>query len=230
MQNVKIQKQRAMDNGQTSSEAIESIPLDKLVAHPDNPNRQSRVNFAKLVRNIERTGRYEPLVVRPTPKRSGFFQIINGHHRRRALAILGYKSADCLVWDVDDEQTDILLATLNRLGGSDELAKKLKLLKRLNKRIESTELSKLLPQTKKQIERLTNLKMPSVPAKIDAKGFANPMVFFLSDGQQQLVGDALSLAEEPKEKMPKAAKRAAALTIIARSFLNNSRANSGGRD
>ncbi len=114
--------------------SIKSIPLDKLDAHPDNPNEQSSVNFTKLVRNIERTGLYEPLVVRPSPDRWGHFQIINGHHRCHALTKLGHKSADCIMWEIDDEQTDILLATLNRLGGSDNLGKKLKLLKRMNKR------------------------------------------------------------------------------------------------
>ena len=97
--------------------SIHSIALDKLDFHPDNPNKQSKVNFAKLVCNIERTGRYEPFVVRPSPKKTGCFQIINGHHRYHALAKLGYEAADAIVWDVDDEQTDILLATLNRLGG-----------------------------------------------------------------------------------------------------------------
>jgi len=219
-----------MNNKQTTSGAIESISLDKLVAHPGNPNKISRSNFAKLVRNIKLSGRYEPLVVRPCPDEAGFFQIINGHHRRDALAELGYKIADCLVWDVDDEQTDILLATLNRLGGSDELAKKLKLLKRLNKRIESTELSKLLPQTKKQIERLGNLKMPSAPARMEARSFANPMVFFLSDAQQRLIEDALSRAAELKAGMTRAQKNASALAHIAEFFLNNSTVNSGGRD
>jgi len=38
---------------------VSRIAIDKLVAHPDNPNRMSRANFAKLVRNIERTGRYD---------------------------------------------------------------------------------------------------------------------------------------------------------------------------
>jgi len=219
-----------MNNKQTTSRVIESISLDKLAAHPDNPNKISRSNFTKLVRNIKLSGRYEPLVVRPCPDEAGFFQIINGHHRRLALTELGYKSADCIVWDVDDEQTDILLATLNRLGGSDELCKKLKLLKRLNKRIESTELSKLMPQTKKQIERLGNLKMPSAPARMVARSFANPMVFFLSDAQQRLIEGALSLVKESGDEKIKAAKRAAALTIIARSFLDNSTANSGGSD
>lgn len=205
--------------------SVRSIALDKLDAHPDNPNEQSRVNFGKLVRNIERTGRYEPLIVRPSPDKAGFFQIINGHHRCQALMRLGYKAAECIVWDIDDKQTDILLATLNRLGGSDNLGKKLKLLKRLNKRLDSGELAKLIPQTQKQIERLTNLKMPNRPAKINAKSLANPMVFFLEDEQQQIVENALSLVEEPKTKMTRAAKRAAALTQIAEYFLNHSKIN-----
>ena len=213
--------------------SIQSIALDKLEFHPDNPNRQSRVNFAKLVRNIKRTGRYEPLVVRPCSEKAGRFQIINGHHRWRALAQLGYKTVDAIVWDIDDEETDILLATLNRLGGSDQLGKKLKLLKRLNKRIESAELAKLLSQTAKQIERLTNLKRPSAPAKIAANCFANPLVFFVNDTQQEQIEKALSLVEsagrlaaEPKAEMAKAAKRAAALTQIAGHFLNDSKFNS----
>ncbi len=230
---------------------IRSIGLDKLVVHPDNPNRMSKANLAKLVRNIERTGRYEPLIVRPYPNKSktvtpakagvqkdddamdsrlcgndiketsGCFQIINGYHRCHALAKLGYKTADCIVWDIDDEQTDILLATLNRLGGSDELGKKIGLLKRLNKRMESAELAKLLPQTAKQIERLTSLKMPSMPPKTDAKCFSNPMVFFVNDTQQGTIENALSLAKESRSEKTKAAKRAAALAHIAGDFLNH---------
>ena len=203
--------------------SIQSIALEKLVPHPGNPNRQSRSNFAKLMRNIERTGRYEPLVVRPRPDKADCFQIINGYHRLMALSKLGYKAADAIVWDIDDEQTNILLATLNRLGGSDELAKKLKLLKRLNKKLATGELAKLLLQTAKQIERLTNLKMPRKPAKMPTKLFAIPVVFFLNDSQQRIVEKALSLVEEPKSEMTKAAKNAAALTCIAQYFVNDSK-------
>jgi len=207
--------------------SIQPIALDKLDAHPDNPNQQSKINFSKLVRNIERTGRYEPLIVRPCPDKVGYFQTINGHHRCHALTKLGHKAADCIVWDIDDKETDILLATLNRLGGSDKLSKKLKLLKRLNKRIETAELAKLLPQTAMQIKRLTNLKVPCAPAKITAKCFANPMVFFVNDMQQKQIENALSLVDEPKAEMTKAAKRAAALTHIAEYFLNHSKISPG---
>jgi len=199
--------------------SIISIAMDKLVAHPDNPNRQSKVNFTKLLRNIERTGRYEPLLVRPCPNKPGLYQIINGHHRCHALTRLGHKAADCIVWDIDDQQTDILLATLNRLGGTDQLDKKLKLLKRLKKKLDTGQLARLIPQTRKQIERLTNLKLPRAPAKIDVAAFANPLVFFLTDKQKQIVDEALSLAAPNAKEKTTAARNAAALTHIAESFV-----------
>jgi len=204
---------------------LREIALDKLVPHPDNPNRMSQANFGKLVRNIKHSGLYEPLVVRPCPRKPDYFEIINGYHRYRALEKLGHKEADVLIWDVDDEQTDILLATLNRLGGSDELAKKLLLLKRLNEKLRPKELAKLLPQTAKQIEHLVNLKRPSVPAKINSSSFAAPMVFFVNDTQQQKIEEALSAAGKEQSQKTKAAKNAAALTHIAEYFLRNSATN-----
>jgi ParB-like chromosome segregation protein Spo0J len=212
---------------------IQSISLDKLIPHPDNPNKMSRANFKKLVRNIDRTGRYEPLVVRPCPDRLGCFQIINGHHRAKALAQIGYETADAIVWDVGDKQVDILLATLNRLCGSDVLEKKLVLLKHLNKRMQPRELAKLLPQTAKQVERLANLKESLHRAsriKNRTSSFANPLVFFLDDEQSAIVEDALFLAQldspqgVPRTKQgTKAVRRAASLTEIARFFLSTSK-------
>jgi len=217
---------------------VQSIALGRLIAHPDNPNRMSSGNFAKLVRNIEQTGRYEPLIVRPyreKPRHSrrgkpasrhcepsdsrgrdchgpqsgprndnknraskkenrGRFQIINGYHRWQALKQLGYKRADVIVWDVDDDQADVLLATLNRLAGSDELSRKISLLKKLSKKMNARELSKLIPQTPGQIKRLVNLRIPRAPAKIAPDKFANPLVFFVTDKQKKVIEEAMSLA------------------------------------
>jgi len=199
---------------------IKSIPLERLLPHPDNPNRMSKANFAKLVRNIQRTSRYEPLVVRPHPQRPSYFQIINGHHRHQALLKLGYKTADAVAWDVDDAEAEILLATLNRLAGSDVLDKKLALLKKLTSRMQTAELAKLLPQSASQLERLTNLKLPTAPAKADAKVFATPLVFFLNNDQLKTIEEALALALQNRIEKTKAAKRASALTEIAQHFLN----------
>ena len=193
-----------------------TIPIDKVVAHPGNANRMSKRNFSRLIRNIGRTGRYEPLVVR---RQGDCFQIINGHHRCQALKQLGYDTADAVVWDVDDTEADILLATLNRLGGSDVLKKKLALLDRINSNICAREMAKLLPFTRSQIERMKTIKVPSVPAKVSIKSFAVPMVFFLSDTQQQIVEQALSMACISRSEKTKAARNAIALTKIAQRFI-----------
>jgi ParB-like chromosome segregation protein Spo0J len=217
---IEIDRQEAIKSRSMTNQ-IQSVALDRLIAHPDNPNKQSLANFGKLIRNIKRSGRYEPLIVRPAPGKPDYFQIINGHHRCNALTKLGYDAADCLIWDIDDEQTDVLLATLNRLGGSDELDRKLRLLRRLNERMPGGELAKLLPQTAKQIERLTTLKRPSAPAKIAAEKFAAAIVFFVDDEQRQQIENALSIAARNRQEKTKAARKAAALTNIAKYFLDN---------
>ena len=198
---------------------VSSIPIDRLAAHPGCPNRMGKRNFARLVRNIERTGRYEPLVVR---RQGDSFQIINGHNRRLALRQLGYETVDAVVWDVDDAEADILLCTLNRLKGSDVLAKKLALLERLNRNRQARELARLLPYTRSQIERLGNLKVPSAPVEVSAKSFAMPMVFFLSDDQQQIIAEALASAPAGNDKT-RATRNAAALTQMAKCFNKKAR-------
>ncbi|MHC4744819.1 MAG: ParB/RepB/Spo0J family partition protein [Planctomycetota bacterium] len=202
---------------------IRSIALDKLVAHPDSPNRMSSSTFAKLVRNIEHTGLYEPLIVRPLRRRRGRFQIINGNHRLRALEKLGREKAEVIVWDVDDEQTDILIATLNRLKGADEVAKKIALLKHLSKKTDPKELGKLLPQTPGQIKRLTELKMPKAPARIKATELQEPLFFFVSKNQQSQIQKALALAHPNDKSKTRAQKNARALAQIAGHFLKTSK-------
>ena len=195
---------------------VSRIAIERLAPHPDSPNRMSKGNFAKLVRNIERTGRYEPLVIRP--KDDGF-QIINGHHRWRALQELGYKSVEAVVWDIDDEETDILLATLNRLGGSNVLEKKLTLLKRLNRRAEARDLAKRLPHTAAQIRRFAQMSADGLTRITSAKSvLANPVVFFLDDAQHEIIEKAMSRVREGRSEKTKAARNAAALTQIARLF------------
>jgi ParB-like chromosome segregation protein Spo0J len=209
---------------------ISLIPIDKLVAHPGSPNLMSKGNFAKLVRNIEQTGRYEPLVVRPCPQGGDSFQIINGHHRCRVLAELGYEAVETVVWDLDDHEVDILLATVNRLGGRDVLDKKLTVLRRLDRQMRSREMARLLPLSRTQIERLTRISThgPS-PIKPVSVEFAAPLVFFVSSEQKKMIEGALSLARERSGGKTKAEKNAAALANIAESFNMKSESSGASR-
>ncbi len=234
---------------------IQRIDIEKLIDHPGNPNHMSSGTFAKLVRNIEQTGRYEPIVIRAVcsvprsalgaPRmasndkqtkssrndtntqslglltenagRGTQYQIINGHHRVKALRQLGFKTADCLIWDVDDNEADILLATLNRLAGTDELDKKLALLRRLSHKTKTSELAKILPLRARQIERLNKLKPPRAAANIKQASFLNPLTFFVNDSQCETIRRAMSLAAPHGASGSRS--RAAALTRIAESFI-----------
>ena len=198
---------------------IESIAIDRLAAHPANPNRMNSSSFKKLCGHIAESGNYEPVIVRPKPGQAGGFEILNGHHRVMALKKLGHENADCVVWDVDDERALILLATLNRLSGSDNLVKKSELIKQLAKSFDSRKLAKLLGETKKSIERLKSLDMAVKKAALCRKAFLNPVVFFLTDSQKRTVDEALAAVKMEKRQAAQPQKRAEALTAIARSYL-----------
>ncbi|MHC5073699.1 MAG: ParB N-terminal domain-containing protein [Planctomycetota bacterium] len=200
---------------------IRSILLEKLVGHPDNANIQSKVTFRKLVRNIERIGLYEPLVVRPMPGEIGYYQVINGQHRKQALEELGYKECDCVVWEVDDDVTDILLLTLNRLGGKDSLERKLRVLKRLNKEQEAKELGRQLPQSTKQIERLVDLQKPAVFIGKKGKNYAKAAIFFVDERQEHVIEEAILRAKKGEKGASRAVKRGSALVEIAKYYIQS---------
>ena len=200
---------------------IVRVPMDKLAAHPENPNRMSKANFKKLKRHIKQTGNYEPLIVREHPEIENHFQIINGHHRAEALRQIGENFADCVVWNVDDEEARILLATLNRLGGKDVLSLKSKLIQNLSEKLDIKELSKFLPDTKQVIERLRdieNLKFEISDLKTERKAFLNTLVFFLNDEQMKTVQSALDKAMTTNGS--KAERMAKAITTITNEWMN----------
>jgi len=193
-------------------EKIKSIPIRKLIGHPDNPNAMSKAKFRKLLKNIEMTGLYEPITVRPHPDKKDCFQIINGHQRLRAIEKLGEKRANCIIWDVNDEQTSILLMSLNRLCGCDCPSKKIELLKKITGQISSAQLSKLIPLTAKQIDRLINLKLPDIHIMPHVEQFAVPLVFFVSKQQKEIIEKAISNIETNR------GRRAQAITKMAESI------------
>ena len=195
-------------------QTIRAIELEKLEAHPANCNRMSKANFDKLTGHIKANSRYEPVIVR---NRGENFQIINGHHRVEALRRIGAERADCIVWDVDDDQTNILLATLNSLCGTDDLHKKISLYRQLSTKFDIKELIKMLSEPKKQIERLVNLSPVAITAPAIKAGL-EPMVFFLTYEQNQIVEKAIQKAARNIKEKTKAKQKAAALVKIAESF------------
>lgn len=139
------------------SDRLIRVPLAQLHAHPLNPNVMTDERLEKLVLNIEREGRYPPLVARPHPDIDGEWQLLYGHQRREVLRRLGHKEATVYPWPCDDETALLLLATLNRLEGEDVPAARAELLAELKALAPAADISLLLPEDEGGIEELLSL-------------------------------------------------------------------------
>jgi len=194
------------------------LPLDALEPHPENANRMSADRLEKLKGHVARTGRYEPIVVRPIPVRSAEcgvrskrqngarYQILNGHHRARVLRELGHTRARCDVWTVDDDEARMLLATLNRLEGRDDPKARARLVAHLATGRSAEDLARLLPEPPDAVERLLRLAEPP-PEPVAVESLAplpEALIFFLSAEQHALVSEALKEVQNAECRMQNA--------------------------
>ncbi len=198
---------------------VKTIEMEKLIDHPENANRQKKFIFDKLVGNIQKTGRYQPLIVRPAPKKKGKFQIINGHHRKRALQKIGRKKADCIIWNLTDHQADLLLMSLNSLTGSDDVTQKRHLLKKLTEQMNASELSNFIPETKSQIEKLVSMNRISLAEPRAPESQLSPVVFFVTAGQKNRIESALDKTDIDDDSDRYCSKKTDKLMNIIDSYL-----------
>jgi len=201
------------------------IPLDGLRAHPLNSNVMPDDLREKLKAHIKRTGRYPFLVVRPHPDEPGKFQVLDGHHRIDVLRELGHIEARCDVWQVDDREAKLLLATLNRLQGQDVPARRAQLLHELLGEMSVDDLAGLLPETDKQIEELhALLEFPAeeIAALLEEqaeeaeKVLPRVMSFVVTPAQEELIEQAVELASDGT---PGRDRKAKGLANLARHFM-----------
>jgi ParB-like chromosome segregation protein Spo0J len=202
---------------------LQDTPIDCLISHPENSNHMTAEMLKKLRRHIERTGRYEPLTVRPHPSAEGKYEVLNGHNRLRVLRAIGHESARCVVWDVDDDQARLYLATLNRLAGSDIPERRAALLEGLLRTFDIAELSALLPDDRRQLEELERLSRLE-PEDLVAGGASDrhdcplPVIldFVLEEAEAKEVNLALDMIRaSEKENI----SGSAALVRLARFYL-----------
>ncbi|MEM1211865.1 MAG: ParB N-terminal domain-containing protein [Planctomycetota bacterium] len=169
------------------------IALDRLEAHPENANRMPADRFEKLVGHLERTDRYPPVIVREVDASGPRYQVLDGHHRVEALRRLGRGSALCVVWEVDEAEALLLLATLNRLSGDDDPVKRSALVARLRETVGEEALAARLPETKERLRALLKVHQ-AVPVPAAAKPLGVQPVavtFFLLPGQRKALEGAL---------------------------------------
>ncbi len=206
------------------------IPLDDLLPHPLNSNVMPPEYREKLLAHIRRTGRYPFLVVRPHPTEPGKYQVLDGHHRVGVLRELGHTEARCDVWDVDDREAKLLLATLNRLEGQDLPIRRAQLLHELLGEWSATDLGGLLPETEAEIADLHSLlEFPAeeiaeqLMTEAAAREKTLPVVihFVVSHEQAELIDCAI---ERASDGVAGRDRKARGLTNLAKHFLGGTHA------
>lgn len=173
------------------------VLLEQLRPRTDNANVMPEAMLRKLVAHIERTDRYPHLIVRPMPGEADAYEILDGHHRAEALRRLGRASARCEVWDVDDDEAMLLLATLNRLQGRDDVLKRAHLLEALRQRLGEQRLPEWLPEDAQRLERLRQVRVdpPAPAASIRAGELPAAVTFFLTGPQAARLDERLAAFE-----------------------------------
>ena len=203
---------------------IQEIPTELLVEHPENSNFMDAETALKLRHHIERTGKYEPLTVRPHPGEDGKFQVVNGHNRLRVLRALNHMTANCVVWNLDDEQTRLYLATLNRLSGNEIPERRVALLENLLQTFDLDELAVLLPDDRKQIEelrKLSHLEPDEIITRTSGEEkLTIPVIlsFIVEESEAKEVNLALDLILKTEEEE---ISRSRALTCLAKFYLRH---------
>lgn len=204
---------------------VRMVRVQDLIAHPLNANVLPEDMREKLAAHIRSSGRYPHLIVRPHPKQDGKYEVLDGHHRLLVLKDLGHAEARCDVWDVNDREAKLLLATLNRLEGQDLPIRRAQLLHELLGEMNLSDLAGLLPESEKQLEELHSLlEFPAddIAALLEAqaeeaeKVLPRVLYFVVTPDQEQLIEKAV---EGASDGTPGRDRKARGLTNLAARFL-----------
>ena len=97
------------ENSNKSSDT--RIPISKLRANPLQPRRLfNKESINELAASIKSKGLVQPILVRPSEKNPGDYEIIAGERRWRACQLNGMHEVDCVIKDLED--TNVLEAAL----------------------------------------------------------------------------------------------------------------------
>ncbi len=100
---------------------MQLLPIDLALVRdaPRNANRMSEDTYDALLESIRRVGYVQPILVTTLP--GGGYEVVDGHHRVRALRDLGWSSAGAVVLSGTEDPRLVALA-LNRLRGETDLS------------------------------------------------------------------------------------------------------------
>lgn len=203
------------------------IPIADLCPHPANANVMPQDRREKLKAHIKGSGRYPAIIARPHPTHDGTYQILDGHHRAQVLRELGHAEIRCDIWNVNDREAKLLLATLNRLEGQDVPIKRAQLIHELLGEMRLDDLAGLLPEDERQLEDLHSLlefpadeiaNLLAEQTEEEEKVLPRVLTFVVTPEQEKLVERAV---EQASDGTPGRDRRARGLANLAQHFMES---------
>jgi ParB family chromosome partitioning protein len=153
----------------------------------------------ELAQDIERNGQLKPILVRPHPAKHGFFQVVDGEHRVRALKLLGRTAVRAEVRQLSTADAAFLAMRVNELHG-----------KRLSELEEGTHMLRLNRELGWTEQEIADRFGRSQPWVSDRLRIARNMSQDLRDYHARdkiSVAHAREIAELPIEAQPEVVKK-----------------------
>lgn len=99
-------------DGQTSGEAVTSVPIREL--HPFKGHPFRVLDDAKMQETVESVKKYGilvPGIVRPCP--GGGYEVVSGHRRWRACELAGLDEMPVIIRKLDDDESTVIMVDSN---------------------------------------------------------------------------------------------------------------------
>ncbi|HVK06665.1 MAG TPA: ParB/RepB/Spo0J family partition protein, partial [Armatimonadaceae bacterium] len=185
----------------TSSRFVQ-IPLDELVANPDQPRRTfHEQSLREMAASIKERGVLEPIVVRPIATEDGRprFEIVMGERRVRAAKMAGLPFIPALVRDLSDKDAaaDALLENFQREDLSP--IDRARAIQSLLEMMSIDDVARTLGVTESTLRRhLDLLKLPDAVQDAFARLPAGPGEFSFTEGHALAL---LALGDDPTSQI-----------------------------
>jgi ParB/RepB/Spo0J family partition protein len=96
-----------------------NLPMASLHEAPGNPNHMEAKELEALGAAMKAKGFLQPVLVRPL--KEGWYEIVDGHHRKRAAEKLGMTEIPCVVKAMNDADALMVRVGMNKIRGELDL-------------------------------------------------------------------------------------------------------------
>ena len=181
----------------------------------------------RLSESLSRYGMVVPLVVRP--RGGGFYEVLSGNQRLKAINSLGFEKVPCVVVSLDDPGAMLLAQALNNLRGEDDPMLKGNLFKTILASVPEDQVIALLPEDKESLKALTSFDQIDLAEHLQAWELAQAarlkhMVLQLTPQQLEMVDEAINriMPDVKKDNSGSPNNRGTAIFLLCKYYLERS--------